>query len=50
LLQLSVHVGIVRSIERKEGYGMLARQLSKDVVAADLSAGIRRDQAASFYP
>ena len=50
VLQLSVNVGFVRGVKRKQRYRMFARQLAQDVVAADFPTGIRRNQATSFNP
>src|ERR1700734_2969015 len=41
---------VMRGVERKESDGMLARQLTKNVVAANFPTGIGWDQAAGFYP
>jgi hypothetical protein len=41
---------IVRWIERKESYGVVACELAKNVIAADLPASIGWNQSASLYP
>ncbi len=48
--QSRVKVIIVNAVKRKHVNQMMARQLPEDVVAANLSTGIRWDESASFYP
>jgi hypothetical protein len=50
VFQIGVHVVVVRGVEGEKSDGMLPRELTKNVVAADFSTGIGWDQAASFYP
>ena len=50
LFQLGMSGVILLGMKAEVGDAMVARQLSQDVVAADLAAAVERHQSASLHP